>query len=264
MELPFGTLDGNPSVDYKTWMDMQFRFLANTPSFRGLCGIQKFTVGYADDEAVRWTGRLFRHYCIEENTEPLTNDPYLLPHLVNTHFADGVRGWSVYAGEAQSVTTDCWPGSALVIGYSSIQGCFSSHHEGDTFLVMRRSAHGPNSITQTIANLQPGRLYSLRLITADRDDLSAPQIHAVSMGLEGVEVLAEKRFQQPFSNSVSPPWGGYGPGRPAWMSLHWLLFRATAPTATLCISDWASPSDPGGPIGQRLAANFVQPQPYLP
>jgi hypothetical protein len=47
------------------------------------------------------------------------------------------------------------------------------------------------------------------------------------------------------------------------MTYHWLRFRAQGPTATLRLSDWVTPSEPGGPVGQRMMVNFVEVQPVL-
>ncbi len=263
-DVPPGMMDVNPGVDYKTAMDMQFRLVANSPQFWGLYGVQEWSAGWADEETVRWGARLYRHYCIEGNTEPLTKDPYLLTHLENPDFADGLKGWNVEAAEPDSVTADSWPGSAPMTGYSWLEGRFSSHQEGDTFLLMRRSARKPNVVRQTIRNLEPGRLYSLRMITGDHRDMSEKVKHAVSVEVEGAETLPDRSFQEPFANGVSPPWGGYSSQRPAWMNFHWRVLRATGAEATLRISDWVSDTDPGGPIGQELMFNFVEVQPYFP
>jgi hypothetical protein len=53
-------------------------------------------------------------------------------------------------------------------------------------------------------------------------------------------------------------------GAAAWMNYHWMVFQAQESQAELSISDWSSPTDPGGPIGQELMLNFVQIQPYDP
>jgi len=42
------------------------------------------------------------------------------------------------------------------------------------------------------------------------------------------------------------------------MNLHRLAFRATATTAELTISDWASPVDLGGYVGQEMTYNFIE------
>jgi len=61
-----------PSVDFKYYLDMQCHLIANDPVFQGLAGLQTYTSGYADDETLRWSMRLFRHYFIEGNTEMLS------------------------------------------------------------------------------------------------------------------------------------------------------------------------------------------------
>ena len=48
-----------------------------------------------------------------------------------------------------------------------------------------------------------------------------------------------------------------------YVTYHRVVFRARGTTATLTISDWASETEPGGPIGRRLMHNFIEVQPYL-
>ena len=49
----------------------------------------------------------------------------------------------------------------------------------------------------------------------------------------------------------------------AYMNFHWYVFRAKKSTAKLTISDWASATDPAGPVGQETMYNFIQIEPYL-
>ena len=44
-------------------------------------------------------------------------------------------------------------------------------HIGDTFLWMKRSEKSPNTFSQEIKNLEPGRLYSLKMFSCDYQDL---------------------------------------------------------------------------------------------
>ena len=132
----------------------------------------------------------------------------------------------------------------------------------DTALWMKRSRVRPNVVSQEIKSLQPGRLYSLRLFTADGRDLSVKQEHAVSIAVEGASVLREKCFRHVFANSYSHHYGPYNDKHNAWMNYHWMIFRATGDRATLRISDWASAAEPGGPVGQELLVNLVQVQPF--
>jgi hypothetical protein len=46
------------------------------------------------------------------------------------------------------------------------------------------------------------------------------------------------------------------------MNYHWLVFRATAEQARVVIADWLDDQTPGGAVGQQIAVNFVQVQPY--
>jgi hypothetical protein len=254
---PPESLNINPGVNYEVWMDMQFNMLANDPAFEGLYGVMEYLSSYADEENVRWAARLYRHYCIEGHTTPLTSDPYLLHHLENPDFDHGLDGWKVAAAEPGSVTTKTMP------GYSWLEGRYPETTQGNAFLWMKRSARGPNTVSQTIKGLQPGRLYSLKMYTGDYQDLALEQKHAVSIKLDGVEVLAGKSFQHVFSNCYNHNYGPYNTQHHAWMNYHWRVFRAAAPQARITISDWASGRDPGGPIGQELMFNFVEVQPYL-
>ena len=61
--------------------------------------------------------------------------------------------------------------------YGRIEGRYPRDREpiGDKFLWMKRSEKGPNTISQTIKDLQPGRLYSMKMFTCDYKDLTNPQ-----------------------------------------------------------------------------------------
>jgi len=254
---PPESLNINPGADYKVWMDMQFNMLANDPAFEGLYGVMEYLSSYADEENVRWAARLYRHYCIEGHTTPLMSDPYLLPHLKNPDFDHGLDGWKVTAAEPGSIS------AKSMDGYSWLEGRYPETTQGNTFLWMKRSGRGPNTVAQSIKGLQPGRLYSLKMYTGDYQDLALEQKHAVSIKLDGVEVLQGKSFQHVFPNCYSHNYGPYNTQHHAWMNYHWRVFRASAPQAKITLSDWASERDPGGPIGQELMFNFVEVQPYL-
>ncbi len=48
------------------------------------------------------------------------------------------------------------------------------------------------------------------------------------------------------------------------MNLHHQVFRPTSLNVTLTIADWATPSSPGGPLGQELIYNRIAVEPYYP
>jgi len=251
-----------PGVDYKVWLDMQMNLLANDPVFFGLYGVMFYHSAYADEEAVRWTARLFRHYCIEGNTEMLSDDPYLSAHLENPDFDHGSDGWTLRPAEEGSMAVKNTP------GFAQLQGRSRPIMEEDSFLWTRRSAAGPNRLTQRIEGLEPGRLYSLKMFTADYTDFiqgkSVERGHQVSVKLEGVELLPDKCFAEDFSSGLGGNvYGDFNRENPLWMTFHRLVFRANNTEGTLTVSDWASDTEPGGPIGQELMYNFLELQPYL-
>ena len=253
---PPESLDVDPAVNHKVYLDMQFNLVANDPAFAGVGGLMTYLSSYADEETVRWAGKLFRHYAIEGRADRLTSDPYLLPHLRNPDFEEGLDGWTVSPAGDGSVAVKS------MSGYSWLEGRYPKTSQGDTLLWMKRSADRPNRVTQRIRALEPGRLYSLRAYTSDAQDLSVRQQLAVSIQVNGAEVLPERCFQHVFANCYSPHLGPFDAEHKAWMNYHWQVFRATGPDAELVISDWADGNAPGGPAGQELRANFVQVQPY--
>lgn len=253
---PPESLDVDPSVDHKVYLDMQFHLVANDPTLWGLGGLMTYLCSYADEETVRWAGKLFRHYGIEGRTDRLTDDPYELPHLRNGDFEEGLTGWTASAAEEGSVE------ARSMEGYSWLQGRYPQTSQGNTFLWTKRSAKRPNVVSQTVHALEPGRLYTLRAYIGDYQDLSVKQTHAVSIDLRGVEPLPDRAFRHVFANCYSHHHGPYDQDHQAWMNYDWRVFRATATEAELSISDWAAPDDPGGPIGQETMVNFVQVQPY--
>ena len=138
---------------------------------------------------------------------------------------------------------------------------------GDTFLWTRRSSRSPNLVSQNIRNLRPGTLYSLKMVSADYQELqrgsSSEQKHALTIRLEGVTVLPEKSIQHVIANNYAHQLGPFKDQNKAWMNYHFRLFRATSPEGKLTLADWANPEAPGGPAGEELMFNFIELQPYL-
>jgi hypothetical protein len=263
MSQPNESLNINPAVNFRVYMDMQLHTLATHPALFGLGGIQEYHIAYCDEENARWAGRLYRHYCIEGNTTPATNDPYRLTHIVNPDFADGLRGWAIQPADKGSVTTGRRP------EYSWLMGRYPPTPLGDTFLLTRRSPTKPNVFRQQIRDLKPGRLYSMKMVTADYQDLvherSDKKSNAVSIAIEGVEILpgAASSFQFTFPSCYSHIVGKFNASHPYWMNYHWRVFRAKGESAELTVTDWHDKQSAGGPIGQELMFNFVEIQPYF-
>jgi hypothetical protein len=262
--MPPGGLNKLPNVDYHVWMDQQMNVVANHPLLAGVGGLEWWTSLQADEETVRFVGKLYRHYAIEGRTDRLTHDPLFMSHLRNADFANGLDGWSVRPAEAGSLAARSFP------RYGRIEGRFMGlgrpadpEHIGDTFLWMKRSAKGPNTFSQTIRDLQPGRLYSLKMFSCDYQDLVNPKAKKRDEAtpfigrvvLEGVEVDPKRSFTEMYASNPEPR-------IPVWITYHWKVFRAKGTTATLIVSDWPGEKDATGAFGQEQTFNFLEIQPY--
>jgi len=119
-------------------------------------------------------------------------------------------------------------------------------------LITTRSKKGPNTFSQQIKNLEPGRLYSFRMFSGDVDDLSQVEPHAITIKFENATPVPEKSFSEVCKSRMQAS---------TFVNWHIRVFRAKGPTARLSITDWAD-DQPGGEIGQRLMFNFIKVQPY--
>ncbi|MBI2825202.1 MAG: hypothetical protein HYX69_11000 [Planctomycetia bacterium] len=262
--MPPGGINKQPNVDYHVWMDQQMNLVANDPQLAGLAGVEWWTSILADEETVRFVGKLYRHYGIEGKTEMLTRDPLFLAHIQNADFEQGLAGWTLQPAEEGAIAAKSFPRYGRIEGrYMGLGRPADPEHIGDTFLWMKRSANGPNTFSQTIKNLEPGRLYSLKMLTCDYQDLVNPQKKTEGeaqkfqgrVTLAGVELDEKRSFSEIYPSSPEPP-------IPVWITYHWKIFRAKAATAKLTVSDWPSEGKPDGPFGQEQTFNFLELQPY--
>jgi hypothetical protein len=250
LSAPPETLNVEPLADYHVFLDMQFRILATDSAFKGLYGIMEYMADYADEESLRYAHKLFRHYGIEGQRVPFSRDPYRLRHLQNPDFAKGHDGWHAIPAEAGAIEADSME------GFSWLQGRYPRTRSGDTFAVLTRSTAEPNRLEQNMEALQAGRLYSVKFITADLDDLHREQTTHVEAAIEGGELLDEFSIQSAYPSCYSHESGPYTRETPAWFTFHRTVFRATAATARLSLANGP------GPSGQRIALNFVEVQPF--
>lgn len=256
--LPYCTTNRYPQADFRVHLDMQMQLLAADPAFFGLWGVQPYRSNYVDEEILNCMGRLLRHYCIEGRTERMLSDPYELRHVTDPDFEAGTKHWQIAAAEKDAV------GTGKFAGYGGLQGRYPAGAFGDTFVLLKRSAKRPNTVSQQLQGLKPGRLYSVKLITGDYADLTGGKTRreqqAISITLDGAAVLPGG-FHYPFPSCRGPK--PFTAQAPFWMTYHWLRFGAAGPTAKLSISDWDRPDSPGGPIGQQVMCSFVEVQPVL-
>ena len=262
--MPPGGINKQPNVDYHVWMDQQMNIVANHPMMSDIGGLEWWTSLLADEETVRFVGKLYRHYAIDGRTEMLTRDPLFLTYLQNTDFENGTQGWTLHEAEAGTIKAKSFPRYGRIEGrYMGLGRPADPEHIGDTFLWMKRSEKGPNTFSQTIKNLKPGRLYSLKMFSCDYQDLVNPKAKKVdeankfrgTVSLEGVDVDTKRSFTEMYASNPEPR-------IPVWITYHWKVFRAKETEAKLIVSDWEDGTKPRGPFGQEQTFNFLELQPY--
>jgi hypothetical protein len=262
--MPPGGINKQPNVDYHVWMDKQMNVAANDPALAGMEGFEWWTSLQADEETVRFVGRLYRHYAIEGKTSMLTRDPLFLTHIGNADFEQGTEGWTLNSAQPGSIAPKSFPRYGRIEGrYMGLGRPADPEHIGDTFLWMKRSEQAPNSFSQSIKNLEPGRLYSMKMFTCDYNDLVNPRTKTAEeankfigrVTIDGVDLDEKRSFVEMYASNPEPP-------IPVWITYHWKVFRAKGPAATLTVSDWPSDEAPGGPVGQEQTFNFLEIEPY--
>lgn len=246
----------DPAVNFRVLMQLQMQALANEPSLFGVYGVLWYYSPYVDEENLRWAGRLFRHYAIEGKTAPLTNDPYQLTHLKNPDFEEGSKGWRIEPAELGSISAES------MVSYGTIQNRYVGGSKGDTFLLLRQSEKRANRFSQTAQGLTPGRMYSMKMITANHTDMkefnSNQQVHAINVMFDDVQMVGQS--VTPYKSKSHKD--SFSPDNPAWLNLHRFVFRANSATTNLTISDWVD-EKPAGPVGRQLMFNYFELQPYL-
>jgi hypothetical protein len=261
--MPFLSNNKQPNVDYHVWMDQQVNTVANDPALDHIAGLNWWTSLLADEQTVRFVGKLYRHYAIEGKTNMLTTDPLFLTHIQNADFEHGTEDWTLHPAEEGAITAKSFPRYGRIEGrYMGLIHPPDPAHIGDTFLTMKRSEKGPNTFSQTIKDLQPGRLYSFEMFVCDYNDLSAPKPKkpeetkaSASVVIDGADVDRGRSFAETYASNPEPR-------TPVCITYYWELFRAKSTSATLTVSDWPESGRPAAPLGQEQAFNFVEVQPY--
>jgi hypothetical protein len=262
--MPPGGINKLPNVDYHVWMDQQMHVVANHPAMSEIGGLEWWTSILADEETVRFVGKLYRHYAIEGKTQMFTRDPLFLPHLQNADFEKGTENWTLHAADAGSIEAKSFPRYGRIEGrYMGLGRPADPEHIGDTLLWMKRSPKGPNSFSQTVKSLEPGRLYSLEMFSCDYQDLVHPKAKKIeeankflgTVKLDGVDLDTKRSFTESYASNPEPK-------IPVWITYHWLVFRAKGTTASLTVSDWPDKQESNDSYGQEQAFNFLELQPY--
>ena len=255
---PRVSVDINPNAHFLSLIEDEFQTLAADPLFFGIRGMFQWASHHMDDDVIRYSQRLYRHYCIEGKRAPYREYPYTLTHLENGDFLDGLTAWRTEAAAEGSIYTEHRHGLGRIQGRWSVLG------SGDQCAVLARNALRPNRIGQTLKHLEPGKLYRMKFIAADLDDLYKEEEVGLWAEIEGVEVLPDGSFR-----IVNP--GSYafdmqddialGLTSMPYTTLCQVTFRARGTTAEVTFSDWKDGA-PAGPVGQRIGFNFVEVQPF--
>ena len=227
-------------VDYKYFLDLQMRYVANEPTFDGLGLVGLYGLHYSDPDAARWALRLLRHYFIDGATELLSPGygfRYIPGHLANGDFRSGLDGWRTSGNVTTNFHRGFGDGAQKRWG-----GCGTN---GDRFAVLTRGADAASELRQTAKGLVPGRTYSLQAAVADWHDVEtqtvAPRRLALKLTLgAGAEVLPGRSYvyvdDRP--RKVDPADGAKKPKRAqARINLHKVYFIARAPEVDVVFSD---------------------------
>lgn len=245
-QIPIISLDHRPDVDMKYYLDQQMQIMANHPDCRDLSVVGYWGCQYADEEILRWSMRLLRHYAVEGETTLLSSRhgyAYTPGLLQNGAFTQGLQHWQATG----NIRPDSHPG----FGKNSLR--LWSGQEGDTFAVFT-SGETPNALQQNITGLTPGQLYSLQFAVASYPDVVnnviRPRRLPFRAQLDGVDILRDKSYIHVDSRSQSD--------KTAFprINLHRTVFRAAATTHSLLFSD-------GGRPAEELILSHIQVKPYF-
>jgi len=255
-QIPIISLEHDPAVDFKYYLDMQVNLIANSPDFAGLATTGYWGTYYGDEELVRWSFKLMRHYAVEGHKDMLSHRYGFKYHpgfLVNGDFADGMNGWSVSPAGENAIRP------ATIAGYGkNCQGRWGAGSAGDTVCVMTRQADKANRISQTVEGLEVGKAYCLQFVTADYNDVVQnkhnPRRYGIDVELDGAEMLAERSFVHIDRRKSHR---SRDPGHLGKINLHRVVFRARSATQVIAFHDTRAVP------GEELVMNFVQLKCYL-
>jgi hypothetical protein len=255
-QIPIISLEHDPAVDFKYFLDMQVNLVANSPDFAGLATTGYWGTYYGDEELARWSFLLMRHYAVEGRRDMLSaryGFKYTPGFLANGDFVDGLKGWTVTPAAANSIRV------STVAGYGkNSQGRWGAGTAGDTVCVLTRQAGRPNCIRQTAQGLTVGKAYCLQFVTADHKDVVRrnfnPRRYGIAAKLEGAEILPANSFVHIDRRDGGRYAHNDNVGK---INLHRIVFRARTPTQVISFHD--ADAKPG----EELMVNFIQLKPYL-
>ena len=250
-QIPIISLEHNPAVDYKYYLDMQVNLIANSPDFKNLAATGYWGTYYGDEEMARWSFMLMRHYAVEGKRDMLSSRygfKYNPGFLKNCDFAEGTNNWALEPAAKGSIRMQTIPGYA-----KNSQGRWGGGGAGDTVCVMTRGADKCNRISQTVHGLEVGKAYCLQFVTADFKDVTTkkynPRKYGINVDLPGAEILPDKGYIHIDKRNRN--------GDEGKINLNRVIFRAKSPDLTVSFNDEKAAA------GEELIINFIQLKPYL-
>lgn len=254
-QIPVLTLEYNPEVDYKYYLDMQLNLIANNPAFENLACVGYWGNYYGDEELVRWSFRLMRHYAVEGRKDMLSlkyGFKYNPGFLKNCDFSDNLNSWLLAPSASESIVVQ----KIDAYGKNS-QGRWGAGNAGDFVCVMRKISDKVNRISQKMEGLEVGKLYSLQFVTGDLADITArkynPRTYGISAELTDAEIIAEKSFVHVDKRQKGRYAYNTNVGK---INLNRIVFRAKSSNMTLSFNDEKALP------GESLVINFIQLKPY--
>lgn len=251
-------IDTNPAMDYKYFLDMQLNLISNESCYKLLPGIGYWGNYYSDDENLRWSFALLRHYAVEGRKDMLSAQygyTYDLTYVKNPDFIEGLKDWTVQVAPEGGI--EC---RRIRKFGKEVQMRWAQEDDwsGSDLCVMKRSAKAPNRIAQTITGLTPGKPYSFQIFAVDlkaqqaqpKVDLAKGEKPAEAqfrVALEGADILKAYRYATPTQNNCE-----------------YMVFTPRADTVQLTVSDWNDDAQaPTRGIGDETGFNFVKVAPYF-
>jgi len=255
-QVPIISLEHDPAVDFKAFLDMQVNLVANGKEFEDLATTGYWGTYYGDEELVRWSFLLMRHYAVEGRREMLSQQfgfTYRPGFIHNGDFADALTGWEAVPAAEGAIRAHTVPG----YGKNS-QGRWGGGNAGDTVCVLARAVDKANRLTQTARGLEVGKAYCLQFVTGDLKDITEkrfnPRRYGIDVELGEAELLPGRGYVH-----VDQRKGGRYEHNDnvAKINLHRIIFRAKAATVPIAFSDQKAQP------GEELVLNYVQLKPYL-
>lgn len=229
-------MDNNGAVDFKVFLDQQFRTVATNPVFADVRGFSMWVAYYTEPEILRWFSKLVQHYGVD-GEKTLLSAQYgykLYPGILKAHNWENAKDWKLSGGASLMAKKDANIKQGY-IPYTSVN-----------FLRMELGAGKKPAATQVLTGLKPGKLYSIKTQFCTPDNPAKSDIK-VDIKLENAEIIdVEKRFLEDFTRRAPHIW-----------NVRKVIFRAGKKPVKLVITEGE------GAAASTVIVDSVQAAPYF-